>query len=257
MQRIDEEVSISRRPRSSGTQICAFTMPVLRSAITRMRRSELGGAKSKARLSDLLEDHGADASGSKPELAQRWRQVSKEQHPPVTKMKSGAIIRYMYRTASELGWDYSTVLKGPVGVKKVISKTCQEAVRAGRRVKEAPAEIIPKDRLPSTYNQFVSQMFKKIESDAAYAQIKQRYKSAPERMSWIARAAWPRHKRQLAQAAQDSEARDLQRELDREATQKLPKRIPRKSQRKTARQQAADERAQMALLGLPQQFGRQ
>ena len=80
-----------------GTQVCKYKIPLLRKAITRMRREK------KVKRS--------------------------KNHPAVGSMKARAVIDYLYDTAAALHWDWSAVISGPE--KKTVAKKCKAAPGAG------------------------------------------------------------------------------------------------------------------------------
>jgi hypothetical protein len=113
---IDSEVTVRRRHKPRGTQVCKYKIPMLRKAITRMRRQK------KVKRSP--------------------------NHPPVGGMKAPAVINYLYDTAATLHWDWSTVISD--GEKKRVGKKCKEAPGTGA-VKVAPKAIVPKTRALSSW----------------------------------------------------------------------------------------------------------
>jgi hypothetical protein len=123
---VDDNVTLNRRQaRGRGTQVCRYKIPLLKKAITRMRREK----KVK-------------------------RSVN---HPPVGSMKAPDVIDYLYDTASALHWNWSTVISGPE--KKRVSKKCREAPGTGRS-KIAPKQILPKRVTKlSSWQQIVKEVF--------------------------------------------------------------------------------------------------
>ena len=123
---VDDNVTLNRRKaRGRGTQVCRYKIPLLKKAITRMRREK------KVKRS--------------------------ANHPPVGSMKAPDVIDYLYDTASALHWNWSTVISGPE--KKRVSKKCQEAPGTGRS-KAAPTQIVPKRVTKlSSWQEIVKQVF--------------------------------------------------------------------------------------------------
>ena len=95
--------------RATRRQVCRYKIPMLRKAITRMRRAK------KVKRS--------------------------EQHPPVGKMKAQDVIKYLYSTADSLHWDWASIISGPE--KKRVAKKCKAAPGAGV-VAQPPSQILPK-----------------------------------------------------------------------------------------------------------------
>eukprot|EP01047_Picozoa_sp_COSAG01_P044463 COSAG01_NODE_4020_length_5428_cov_8.679677_3_plen_87_part_00 len=84
-------------------QVCAFKMSVLRKAITRMRKKmRVTGPKGSVQLKELLLAHGDSTEGSTTALRKRWALVSRQEHPPVSKMSAQAVIKYLYKCADRL-----------------------------------------------------------------------------------------------------------------------------------------------------------
>jgi hypothetical protein len=108
-----------------GTQVCRFKIPMLRKAITRMRRQK----KVK-------------------------RSVN---HPAVGRMKAPAVINYLYDTAATLHWDWSTVITD--GEKKRVGKKCKEAPGTGA-IAAAPKAIVPKTRALTSWQKTVQEVFR-------------------------------------------------------------------------------------------------
>lgn len=104
-----DEVSVNPRRRARGTQVCRYKIPMLKKAITRMRREK------KVKRSDL--------------------------HKPVGQMKAQDVINYLYDTAKALHWDWASVISGPE--KKRVAKKCKAAPGAGA-IAAPPSEILPK-----------------------------------------------------------------------------------------------------------------
>eukprot|EP01047_Picozoa_sp_COSAG01_P023485 COSAG01_NODE_1422_length_10360_cov_36.853815_9_plen_152_part_00 len=140
--------------------VCAFKLPILKKAITKFRKSErIVGPKGTVAIKELLLKHGDSDVGSKTLLRKRWAQVRKQDHPPVGKMKSADVYRYMYFVADKLDFDWSTVLTS--GEKARVGRKCYDAPKPGE-IADVPAQIVPKTRKfkRTRWHDVVSDVFK-------------------------------------------------------------------------------------------------
>jgi len=154
--------------------VCAFQIAQLRKAITQKRKQlRVVGPKGKVQLQELLLGHKAlphvaqalDKDGifetlSVPKLRRLWKQVADVYHKAVSKMSANQVIEYLYFTADQLNWDWTTVLQGR-DTKKRVSKACANSAQPGDTT-SAPASILRKARDPnapkralSTYQQYM------------------------------------------------------------------------------------------------------
>ena len=92
-------------------------------------------------------------------LRKRWAQVRKQDHPPVGKMKSADVFKYMYFVADKLNFDWSTILTS--GEKEKVSQKCYDAPKTGKTA-DVPAQIVPKARKfkRTRWHEVVSDIFK-------------------------------------------------------------------------------------------------
>jgi hypothetical protein len=170
-------------------QVCAFKISVLRKAITRMRKQmRITGPKGSVALKELLLQHGGvqETEGSVSALRKRWTAVSKREHPPVSKMSTQAVIKYLYKTAAApFDWDWTTVITD--GEKVRISKRCRKAPGTGQ-VAEAPAGALPKPKkavddldVPrelTSYQKHTSDTIRELKSSNPGMSAKDRFKEA-------------------------------------------------------------------------------
>ena len=233
-------------------QVCAFKISVLRKAITRMRKQmRITGPKGSVALKELLLQHGGvqETEGSVSALRKRWTAVSKREHPPVSKMSTQAVIKYLYKTAAApFDWDWTTVITN--GEKSRISKRCRKAPGTGQ-VAEAPAGALPKPRkavddldVPrelTTYQKHMSDTIRELKSSNPGMSAKDRFKEAVR--------LWNRSKNITKTRAEIERGRQARK---RRAANPLPPSEPIEFQtapRKKQTQKAAPERSAAAPVG--------
>ena len=108
-----------------------------------------------------------------------------------TKMDRAALLRYIYFTASQYGWEYPDMDK--YEQRANIGKACVKSRPIGKGAKP-PAGILPKKDRPSRtltrHQRFMSQEMKRPELRADYPDIKERFAAAT--------ASWHEHKDEIA-----------------------------------------------------------
>ena len=251
--------------------VCAFQIAQLRKAITQKRKQlRVVGPKGKVQLQELLLGHKAlphvaqalDKDGifetlSVPKLRRLWKQVADVYHKAVSKMSANQVIEYLYFTADQLNWDWTTVLQGR-DTKKRVSKACANSAQPGDTT-SAPASILRKARDPnapkralSTYQQYMKDELAKMKGNKRFALLTHK-----DKFAYVAKE-WKRYKEGQANAEHDRNVADE--DARAEAVAKAPMRaalkkagrIQKKSQSKPMN--AAQRRAQMAAMGLPSSF---
>eukprot|EP01043_Picozoa_sp_COSAG02_P061399 COSAG02_NODE_8246_length_2643_cov_7.363601_3_plen_272_part_00 len=196
-------------------------MPELRKAVTTMRRRMglVGGKPSRAQLVPLLLGHkywdsdwGRMKAAIEGEMSltdlRGLRSETKEWHPPASKMNRDDLIRYMYDTATALGWNWTMANRTQ---KKRVGQVCESARRPGQ-TKKAPRSVIskrgkpPTTRQPSRYNEYVSQFMRN-------PAFRRKYPDATDRMREAAKG-WQQTR---AGRERNQRRREERAERDREA----------------------------------------
>jgi hypothetical protein len=180
-------------------------------------------------------------------------------HPKVGDLRRATLLRYIYSTASDLGWRYPNM--NDYEHRKRVGKACRNSKPIGRSNKP-PAGILPKKDRPkralTAHQKFMSTKMKSADLRQDYPDAKQRFVAATalwtEQKGGIAKRSRALAGRRRARADEEEEAADRREEREttrRKAATKRAKELKQHKARnaKQAAERAAPRRAAMKKVG--------
>ena len=221
-------------------QPCRLTVGELRKIVTRARKeNHLTGPANKEQLVTLFKRH-ADMDESVgevlegpirvPMLKVQRTMLQDMFHPKVSAMNRTDLLKYIYSTASELGWKYPEM--NQYTQRNRIGKSCQKSRPIGKGPKP-PAGILPKkdrpERALTRHQKFMRQEMRRPD-------VKARYPDAKERFKYVS-ANWQANKDRIGRddRARENRRRTRQQRLD--DAQDAREELARRKRQATARRQ--------------------
>ena len=239
-------------------QPCRLTVGELRKLVTKARKqNHLTGPASKEQLLALFEAHAdMDESVAQvlegpvrvPMLMAQRVMLKDMYHPKVGDLRRAALLRYIYSTASDLGWRYPNM--NDYEHRKRVGKACRNSKPIGRSSKP-PAGILPKKDRPkralTAHQKFMSVKMKSADLRQDYPDAKQRFVAATalwnEQKGGIAKRSRALAGRRRARADEEEEAADRREERETARRKAATKRARELKQRKARNDKQAAERA--------------
>ena len=230
------------------SQPCALTVGELRKLVTKARRdNHLTGPANKEQLIDLFEAHAEvhedvaqvlEGEVRVPMLKVQRVMLKDMFHPKVGEMNRTALLKYVYYTASEYGWDYPDMDEYEQRTR--IGKACRASRPIGKSAK-VPAGILPKKDRPkralSRHQRYISNQMKQPGMKSQYPDVKDRFRAVS--------AKWQANKAQVGRNDRALAARRRARDAEEEARQDAKEerlRRRRARERKEAKEQKEREK---------------